>query len=167
MKFLKLILLLLSTTSFYSSFSQCFDSEEKFKIYLSNKKVNLDSLEGIYEVNISIEIYEKNGMILATPRPTEKRYIIKSNDGYELCKLDKEVHNRFLISKTEKPNNFKIRKINLDNVGIKDVFCNAAFKNNLLSFVYKVTYEEANKMPQSSLSPGQWMLLRYKCKKIR
>jgi len=148
--------------------SKRFNCKYKFLYSQQQKQLfNVDSKEGIYLVNLSIELYDKKGMILATPAPEYKKYLIKTTDGYEFCSITNKAKNRAIFKKTENPNVYKYREISLLDVGMKDVFCNATFKGDMLSFVYKVTYDEANKVPQTSMKLGEWELLRFKCKKLK
>lgn len=132
---------------------------------LVNSNDTLDPIEGIYIVNVSVDQYNKAGMIISTPMPEEKRIIRKSVNGLELMKINEKAYTKVLISKSDKENEYQVKIINLDNVGFKDINCTASLDGSTLTFQYKVTYEEANKLPKNILQPGEWSIIRFSCER--
>lgn len=125
----------------------------------------IDPIEGFYNVNVSVDLYDKKGIVFTTPIPVEKRIVKKYKDGFELKKINKVAYTKILLTKTNDVKLYKVKIKNLDNVGFKDINCVATLEGNTLTFEYKVPYEEANKLPKNILNPGEWNILRFKCEK--
>ena len=132
---------------------------------LVNQNDTIDTIEGIYNVAVSVDQYNNGGMILTTSLPEEKRTISKSGNGFELFKINNKAHTKILISKSDEVNVYKIKIINLDNVGFKDINCTASLEGNTLTFQYKVPYDESKKLPKNILQPGEWSIIRFSCER--
>jgi S1-C subfamily serine protease len=148
-----------------AGFGQCLDSEQEYENYYQKNFENLDLLEGIWLVEMSIRTFDRNNNLRnekIMPNSGKTWFIIKSPQGFERCPYGGTSNNPAIFIPIAK-NKYLFRQYSEDEISEANVFITSP---ELIEYSYKPPYNDVVKYIGEKLAVQIYFVVDTKMVKI-